>query len=495
MKKKEKNKKILLILILIFTVFATGAIAVFAIDGGRTKYDLTLRLDSEAMTLYATETVTYVNQTGDTLKELRFNLYPNAFRENAKIKPYYESGIADAYPAGIDYGFIEIESVKTGGRDAGFEIGGEDKNILIAVFGSPLLNKRAEGIEIVFSVKIPQTNLRFGYYDGIVNLTNFFPIACVYADGGFVECPYLPLGDPFLSEDADYKVDLKTDKPYVAAHSGNLASEKSDEGGRGKLFKFEGKRIRDFALCLSEKFGIETKKNKGKTVKYYYIKGNAGEYNAEKKAALALSALTFFGEYFIAYPYKTFCAVETYLTAGGMEYPNLVLINQGLREEDKESVIVHETAHQWWYGIVGNDNLNYAWTDEGLTEFSTELYFGKNGRVLKAAQYYQYNYTAAKRFDEIAEGIGIKNATMEKPLKEYLSEYEYVIGVYSRGHLLFHDLYRTVGEKNFQKALRHYAKKNKYRIASKGGLVGAFEKYDGGAGRVFDEWISFQKVF
>src|SRR5699024_3207279 len=79
------------------------------------------------------------------------------------------------------------------------------------------------------------------------------------------------------------------------------------------------------------------------------------------------------------YPYSQFSVVEADFYIGGMEYPNLVMIDQSLYSDDSEEylelVTVHETAHQWWYGVVGNNQIEEAWLDEGLTEYSTLLYY------------------------------------------------------------------------------------------------------------------------
>lgn len=57
----------------------------------------------------------------------------------------------------------------------------------------------------------------------------------------------------------------------------------------------------------------------------------------------------------------------------------LVMIDQSLYNEKNEFlleyVIAHETAHQWWYSAVGNDEISEPWLDEALTEYSTIVYF------------------------------------------------------------------------------------------------------------------------
>jgi hypothetical protein len=487
-----KNKKFLRItvVILIAAALTAGGLAVFgAFDDGRTDYSLVLSLDSSDMTLSAVAKIDYKNNTGEDLTEIKFNLYANAFREGAAVKPYFENEERTAYPNGVNYGGMDIEYVRSG-SDLQYSVNGKDKNILTAVLGKPLKKGARKKIEIAYALKIPETNMRFGYYGGIVNLTNFFPSACVYENGGFVECLYLPTGDPFYSEASDFRVELRVDRGYSAAHSGDLKSEKSD--GKGKIFKFAGDKIRDFALCLSEKFDVKTAKAGGTTVKYFAVGESAASLESGLQAAK--NALEFFSGYYFKYPYKTYCVAETYLTAGGMEYPNLVLISRAIREKDKEAVVVHETAHQWFYGIVGSDNLNHAWMDEGLTEFSTELFFAKSGKVLKADEYHHFNLKESNNFEEIVGGLNIGNASMDKNIGDFVSNYEYVAVTYSRGHMMFADIYRILGENAFQKAMKYYIKENKYGIARKTDLIDALNKYHSSDIRgTMSEWINFTR--
>ncbi|MDR1905544.1 MAG: hypothetical protein LBQ27_01310, partial [Clostridiales bacterium] len=221
------NKKTVKIILVVAAIVA-AAIIVFSVPylfDKRTKYGIELYLDSQNMILSATQTVDYFNATGDVLDEIKFNLYPNAFREGAKIKPYYDNDFENVYPDGADYGGIIVSEAASGKNKLQYSVNGKDMNILTVELDKPLKPRTSKKISLIYTVKIPKTNLRFGYSDGLINLTNFFPSVCVYKDGNFIECPYYPTGDPFFSEASDFDVKLVTDKSYAAAHSGNLKSE------------------------------------------------------------------------------------------------------------------------------------------------------------------------------------------------------------------------------------------------------------------------------
>ena len=81
-----------------------------------------------------------------------------------------------------------------------------------------------------------------------------------------------------------------------------------------------------------------------------------------------VKAVKAFSDMIGPYPYPTLSVVQTDFFIGGMEYPNIVLIDQSMYDESEagmlEYVIVHEVGHQWFYGVVGNDQVMEPWLDE-----------------------------------------------------------------------------------------------------------------------------------
>ena len=89
----------------------------------------------------------------------------------------------------------------------------------------------------------------------------------------------------------------------------------------------------------------------------------------------ATDSLSKFEEMFCDYPYSSYTVVQTEFLQGGMEYPTLSFISDKLNESLYIDAVIHETAHQWWYGIVGNNEVDNAWLDEALAEYSTTLFY------------------------------------------------------------------------------------------------------------------------
>ena len=158
-----------------------------------------------------------------------------------------------------------------------------------------------------------------------------------------------------------------------------------------------------------------------------------------------------------------------------------------------EYAVVHETAHQWWYNLVGNNEYNESWLDEALTEFSTVLFYDFNEG---------YNYNHSQMINAAHENfvfyrnvyenvIGNLDTSMKRPVNEFETEPEYTYTIYVKGVLMFESLYNLVGKDKFIKSLNTYAEQNAYKIAKAENLMGAFEKVcDSDLSNFFDCWLS-----
>ena len=134
-----------------------------------------------------------------------------------------------------------------------------------------------------------------------------------------------------------------------------------------------------------------------------------------------------------------------------MEYPTLVMIDKTLYNENNkfllEYVIAHETAHQWWYSVIGNDEISEPWIDEALTEYSTILYFedkyGKEiaQKLIRTMEVQSENYESHDMF---------KSST------EFDNSVDYSLNVYTKGALVFNQIRKEVGDKLFFETLQEY---------------------------------------
>ena len=160
----------------------------------------------------------------------------------------------------------------------------------------------------------------------------------------------------------------------------------------------------------------------------------------------------------------------------------MVLISDDITDHSTyQLVIVHELLHQWWYGVVGNNQFDYGWIDEGLTEFCTVYFFEKhqeygrnmNDMISSATQSYK---TFAKVYESV---LGSVDTSMNRPLNKFSTEPEYVYNTYVKGTLMFSTIYDLVGEKAFLKALKYYYNQNIYNIVTPTIIIKCFSHGSG----------------
>ena len=431
------------------------------------SYDIIAIYDGENESLSGTVDFTYYNSTDNEISELKFNLFGNAFRQDAQYSPVSDAYSAKAYYSGKSYGAMSVESVE---NCSAWKVGGEDENILSVTLLSPVYPDQTASVKISYTLDLAKVNHRTGVTKNAVNLGNFYPVLCAYTADGFAECNYYSCGDPFISECADYNVTISMPLGYTAASSGKLVS--STETADCKKCTYTLNCARDFALVLSDKFQVETGNVNGVDVSYYYYKDD----NPQSSLAVACESLEYFSETFGSYEYPTLAVVQTGFCYGGMEYPALTMISDELDRDTSNYTIVHENAHQWWYAMVGSDQLNCAWQDEGLAEYSSVMFFEshpdynftRTGLVGMATKSYRAYYSV---YNQI---FGEVNTSMTRNLKDFESDYEYANIAYNKGMIMFETLRQSVGDEKFTAGLKKYFENNRNKIASQEDLFGCF---------------------
>ncbi len=452
-----------------------------------TRYEIIAEYVPETRTLTGTEKIVFENATEGELSTLKFNLYPNAYRKEALYRPVSKTFEGAAYYAGESYGEMVISSVN-GGKS--WEVRGEDENILCVELERSLFPGDSVVLDIGFMTKLAAVNHRTGVTKHTVNLGNFYPILCGFKHGGFYECAYYSDGDPFYSDCADYKITLTLPKEYEVASTGEIIGERSLESK--KEYTMSATNVRDFAMVLAKNYRILTDEVGGTQLVYCYY----ADEKAEETLQLAKESFAFFQRSFGGYPYAAYTIAETGFCFGGMEYPCLSMLSDSLTKEERIRSVVHETAHQWWGIVVGSDQTENAWQDEGLAEYSAALFF---------EAYEKYGFTREEivtqslkeyrsYYDVYGSVLGRTDTRMTRHLKDFLSDYEYRCLSYDKAVVMFDTLRKSVGEEKFAAALRKYYKHNRFSMASTGALVGSFEKSGVDASGFFDSFLQGKAV-
>ncbi len=467
------------------TVFNRGIINGESLN----KYTIAAEFDPVEKTITGLETIIYVNNTEVEMDSLYLHLYPNAFK-NEKTIPFENSEMDLAYPKGFEPGNIQIYKIDNRNKPLNYVTMGLGDSILKIHLDKKLDIGDQIEINIEFQVKIPPSQGRFGYGENTVNIGNWYPIISVFDDHGWNLEPYFAIGDPFYSDVGDYRVMMSLPREYVLATTGEVIKKEDIEGN--VLWTIEGKRVRDFAMVISDKFKILTDEIDGVKVYSYYLNDPFGELSLE----VAKDSIKIFSQLFGKYPYKQFSVVAADFFVGGMEYPNLVYIDNTLYNEEKkeilEYVIAHEAAHQWWYGIVGNDEVDEPWLDESLTEYSTLLYYEMKYGI--EAKDHIYKNMIEKYYDAYQSSQSNMNGKVVRSIKEFKNSLEYQVLVYYKGAMFVGELRNQLGDERFFQVMKVYFDKYKYRNATTDDFIEVCEKVaNRDLKNLFEEWLSYKK--
>jgi peptidase M1-like protein len=356
----------------------------------------------------------------------------------------------------------------------------------------PLPPGETTPISMSFNLTLPEdfevSYGRIGDQGGVIALASFVPMLSVYRDGQWWEEMPVPLGDPAFSETAFFDVTLKAPQDEQIASSGVVISQEED--GKDTRYHIVTGPVRDFALLLSTEFETVSKTEDGVKVTVW---SSPGDHQADEEALdKTLIALHIYDEKFGEYPFKELDVVETPITAGGIEYPGLIYIASDVWDPSDfffEVVISHEVAHQWWYSMVGNDQISEPWLDEALANYSVEVYYRES---LAPAAGDNVRSVYQQRLDDYLDNGSHKNMPVDLPVSTY-DERAYSVFVYQKGALFYSHLADDYGQDKVYAFLRAYYNRFQYKVATTDDLRRMVGEFFGDKGaRFFDEWIKGQ---
>ena len=432
---------------------------------GLTDYTVTLRLNDQEDTLAIAETVLYRNDTGTSLSSLAVRTWLNAFQSEETSPAALEELYDACYPEGFSPGYLTLYDVLWNGERAAYAYVNEDQTALEIQI--PTLGNGEQGeLTMRCVAQIPACAYRVGKVGRDYQLGNVLPLLSLYQDGEWRTDAYSPVGDPFVSSCANFHVTVHLPEGYVPACSAFL--QKGEDGAwRGDMLA-----ARDFCLCVSPDY-ITAAGWAGETAVYSCAKTEQG---AKRALDHAKKALETYAALYGDYPWPAFTVCEESFPFGGMEYPGLCMIGEENYREDKadtlELTVAHETAHQWFYALVGSDQARQPWQDEALCEYAMLRYV--------RARYGQGSYETLKyyRVDAPMREKLPGSLTPGSPIDYFGNLTDYRTVVYGRGAALLLALDELLpgGMDGFLKA---YASEFAFRFAARADFESCLNRYAG----------------
>ena len=431
-------------------------------------YHISVRLRPELVRLEGNETLSYVNRSPDTLRSLYFHLYWNKFRAHSYARPFSPR----------ERGSMEILSIKDGaGEELSFSV---DNTILRLPLPSPLAPGDSLQLHLKFAGMIPPSGERFGYSGDHFDIGNWYPVPAVYDARGWHIDQHLE--GEFYQEWGDYDVRITVPRPFVVAATGRLLNPEAlpdsvTSPGRTiqyylqpkpdtatVTYHFRAEQVHDFAFCADPEFVLKQVQVGHTTLQFFLQPYRLKTWNNILEKAVA--GFSFLEEKIGPYPYPQLSIVDGLITAGGIEYPNLVIINGYIIQPRELAItIVHEMGHQWFYGLLANNQTRYGWMDEGFTSFfeiwATEYLWGKGNnlnRTRRRGWERRLGYNRNARREAYLNYLEYALSGREESIDTHFDYFKHnpFIPTYDKMAVGLFTLKHLIGDSLFLKAIRTY---------------------------------------
>ncbi len=398
---------------------ATDAAAPSASGEPRALYTLYVTLDYAGHAAAVNESIRYTNNTGQGLSNIVMAVEPNLFTDC------------------FDLGLLDQDGVALNDHTL-------DGQRLTISLPQPLAPGAATTLALGYRLSLPVKSAdgTFGYRSDQLNLTDWYPFIVPFSGDWVLHDPW-SFGEHLVYDSADYDVYVMTQDPKVVL----AASAPAQVNGGSRHYHLEGART--FVLSASDSYLVEQSAVGPVGITAYFF---AGHEDAGKAVVwMATQSLGLYEAKYAPYPYESLSVVESDM-ADGQEYDGLVFVASkfytdygGTAQSNLFSIGTHEIAHQWWFGLVGDDQAKEPWLDEAMAVYSERIF-------------YQYNYpNYGDWWWNFRVNYFGPSGYVDSDIYGFTTFRDYVDAVYLNGAEMLDDLRTRVGDDAFFGFLRDYA--------------------------------------
>ena len=448
------------------------------------KYHMTVDMDVKTFQYSGKQTLSYTNNSNDTLQKVFYHLYFNAFRPGSEmdvrlssikdpdkrmIRTFKQNNldikqslIAELKPSEI--GFLNIYNFKQDGINCKYTI---DETILTVELNQALLPKSTTVFTLDFEGQVPKMIRRSGRNsdEGIaLSMAQWYPKICEFDFEGWHADPYI--GREFHGVWGDFDVKITLDKNYTVGASGYLQNPNQIGHGyqdigidvihskktKNLTWHFVAPKVHDFTWAADNNYVHDrlTGEN-GVELHFLYKKDGPNVDNWKQLPEKTNQLLKYFNTAIGTYPYKQYTVAQG--GDGGMEYAMLTLITGNRSLPSLVGVTAHELAHSWFQHVLATNESKHEWMDEGFTTFISDLAMEtvmpnpnqKNSLPFQSS-YNNYFYMV--------------NTQREQPQTTHADRYDenmvYGISSYSKGLVFLAQLGYVIGTDNLMKTIKRF---------------------------------------
>jgi hypothetical protein len=432
---------------------------------GASVYHIQFDIAENLYQVSGSEEVSYTNTESTPLAEILLRLFPNILGGVMKVTNL----LVDGAVVNPNYDLRN--------------------SLMIVPLAVPLQPGQNTVLHMEFDVTIPQSvEMNYGvlaYAEDVLTLAHAYPMITVYDDEGWnAEIPPQD-GDVTYADAAFYIVRITAPAGLTLVTSGHRVS--LDEAGQTQTLTVASGPARDFYLAASPTYKETTLTSGAVTIRSY-----APEYSkegAQQVLDVASRAIGVYSGRYAPFPYTELDIVSTPTLALGIEYPGMIAITSWIYNANDpstvnylEATVAHEVGHQWFYNLVGDDQLDDPWLDEALTQFATLQYYSDT-----------YGPEGEQGFSNALQSRWGQSGMATIPIGLPVAGYQggdYGAIVYGRGPLFFVALRDEMGTAAFDAFLKEYTQTLSWKIATPEILQSQAENHcTCDLNSIFNEWV------
>ena len=485
------------ILTIILFACMTSTIAQTA-DRWQQKVDYKMLIDFDVTKhqFEGDQTITYTNNSPDTLDRIFYHLYLNAFQPGSMMDirsreisdPDRRVGDRISKLQLDEIGYHIVKSLTQDGVDVDYNVEG---TILEVDLPNSILPGQTTVLKMNFSSQVPLQIRRTGRAnsEGIdYSMAQWYPKLSEYDYQGWHANPYV--GREFHGVWGDFDVEITMDSKYTLGGSGVLIN--ADKIGRGygdttndiagqtgkTTWHFDADNVHDFVWAADRDYVVESLMSDAGTMMYFlYQPGERTTDNWKQLPRAMNAALTFMNKNYGVYPYPVYSFIQG--GDGGMEYPMATLITGERSFASLVGVSVHEWMHSWYQMVLATNESLYPWMDEGFTSFGSNETMNElsEQRILQRAP------TDNPHAGSFIGYVNWNSTGNEEPLSMHADHFKmnraYSIASYVKGSLFLAQLNYILGEEDFKKGLLKYYNTWKFKHPNVNDCIRVFEKVSG----------------
>ncbi|GIU76486.1 MAG: hypothetical protein KatS3mg004_3573 [Bryobacteraceae bacterium] len=513
------------------------------------SYDIRASLDARTHTITGEQTLTWHNDSPDTIPNLRLHLYMNAFR-NTRSTFYLESGgrLRDDRAERDSWGWIRIHSLRTeDGADLTAALrcvspddgNPDDCTVADVPLPAPVRPSQTLRLHFRFTTQLPRVFARTGYHGDFHLAGQWFPKIGVWETRGFRgresagwNCHQFHANSEFYSNFGDYRVEITAPSRFVVGATGELVRRTDDPARHTSTWLFIQPSVTDFAwtaqpgflrlerlfdarqavtraelehVALLHRIPVEDAALSDVRMIALIQPEHAGQIDRHFRALS--TAIKYFGLWYGRYPYRTITVVDPPYGAGGaggMEYPTFITAGTSFRLPPDvlslELVTVHEFGHQFWMQLVASNEFEESWLDEGFNTYSTgRIVDAVYGGTALPATVFGHNLASLLGLPRLTQQSMDRIAHLAYPVRdplarsawEFYDSGSYAVSSYSRTAVALRSLERLLGADTMARVMRAYHQRWRFRHPSSRDFQQVAEEV---SGRDLD-WFFDQFVF